>query len=276
MIKTNNTGDKYEVLSKDKIRFIGYKQVLTRNPDEIRTGGVKNTYKPVVYGVGYYGFDSVRDVGLKDKEYRRIYDTWKDMLRRCYTDNGTSYNKRNVKVCKLWHSFANFYRWCKSDKSNYNKNFYLDKDIMVRGNITYSPETCVFVPKYINNLLVGVNDSRKDTCIRHPNKNYQVLITKKKIFIGGYSTLREARIAYKIAKEKYIATHSYISYMKNEIPFRVYHKLCTFKINEDIPDDSFNKIKFIKSNQYLEKFINSLEELERSQTRQLCGDIQQE
>ena len=36
------------------------------------------------------------------------------------------------------------------------------------------------------------------------------------------------------------------------------------------------KKEFIKSNQYLERFILSLQELERSQTRQLCGDIQQE
>lgn len=277
MIKVNNVGDKYEVIAKDKIRFIGYSQILTRKPDEVRYGGVKNTYKPIVYGVGYYGFDSVREVKNKNKEYKRIYDIWKDMLRRCYTDNTTSYNKRDVKVDVEWHSFANFYKWCLNlTLSNYRKDFYLDKDILKRNNTLYSPKLCVFVPKRINNLLVGMNDGNVNKCIRHTNRNYQVLITKKKKFIGGYNTLREARIAYKIAKEEYIRVHSYLSYMRDEIPYRVYESLVKFKINEDIDEYSYNKKEFIKSNQYLERFILSLQELERSQTRQLCGDMQQE
>ena len=54
-----------------------------------------------------------------------------------------------------WLNFQNFAEW-------YEKNYYeipgeimcLDKDILIKRNKTYSPETCVFVSNRINNLFV--------------------------------------------------------------------------------------------------------------------------
>ena len=40
------------------------------------------------------------------------------------------------------------------------EGWQLDKDILIKGNKIYSPDTCCFVPSEINNLFVGCNKSR--------------------------------------------------------------------------------------------------------------------
>lgn len=50
-------------------------------------------------------------------------------------------------VCDEWLYFSNFKKWF---DENYIEGFQLDKDIIIRGNKVYSPQTCCFVPKEIN------------------------------------------------------------------------------------------------------------------------------
>lgn len=35
------------------------------------------------------------------------------------------------------------------------EGWHLDKDILLKGNKVYSPETCAFVPAKINSLLIS-------------------------------------------------------------------------------------------------------------------------
>lgn len=118
-------------------------------------GQVKNPYDRTIAGVGYIGegkYDSPRSKGEKS-----AYHTWRDMIERCYNEELRYLHPAylDCEVCKEWHNFQNFGKW-------YENNYYevltdrlhLDKDILIKGNKLYSPETCVFVPQRINILFI--------------------------------------------------------------------------------------------------------------------------
>lgn len=80
------------------------------------------------------------------------YRRWKDMLGRCYSKK---FQKRNssyigVSVCKEWHKFTTFKSWMESKDWH---GMHLDKDLKVHGSKVYSPETCTFIPPYLNKIL---------------------------------------------------------------------------------------------------------------------------
>ncbi|MNJ54458.1 hypothetical protein D3C77_498970 [compost metagenome] len=92
--------------------------------------------------------------------YHPAYQCWANMLRRTY------YNKNSVKynpciVSDEWHSFSNFHMWW---KQNFIEGFELDKDqeSILQGLpiATYSPDTCRFIPKWINLLYRKRKDGR--------------------------------------------------------------------------------------------------------------------
>ncbi|MDH7629243.1 hypothetical protein QHE53_21315, partial [Aeromonas salmonicida] len=68
-----------------------------------------------------------------------------------YNRNTTKYNPSTV--CDEWLQFSNFLVWW---KDNYIEDFELDKDfksLVLFGNPhhkLYSPETCQFIPKWMN------------------------------------------------------------------------------------------------------------------------------
>ena len=71
--------------------------------------------------------------------------------------------KTKITVCKEWMSYENFKNW-------FDNNYYeidgeimcLDKDILFKNNTIYSPKTCVFTPKRINNLFTKRQNDRGD------------------------------------------------------------------------------------------------------------------
>ena len=69
-----------------------------------------------------------------------------------YTDR-PSY--KNVTVCDEWVILSNFIPWF---NDNYVKGYALDKDIFIPNNNIYSPDTCIFVPQDLNNLLTKKNE----------------------------------------------------------------------------------------------------------------------
>ena len=87
------------------------------------------------------------------------YTCWYSMLRRCYSEN---YQKRQrtyigCTVCKEWLLFSNFKKWMMLQKWEYR---CLDKDFLVNMNKVYSPTTCVFLPKELNNFIT-TNGARR-------------------------------------------------------------------------------------------------------------------
>lgn len=195
-------------------------------------GKVSNPYDKSVYGTGYIGEGAYSS--FKNNKITPQYDAWSSMIVRCYGKHDERYE--NCTVCEEWHNYQNFAKW-------YDNNFYqlnnermeLDKDILIKGNKMYSPESCVFVPRYINclftktdkfrgNLPIGVSIENKTGKYRARCNNGK----KVTIYLGLYKTPIEAFYAYKKYKEKTIKQIA--EDHKHTIPIELYNALITYEV----------------------------------------------
>lgn len=180
----------------------------------------------------------VQGVGVVDVNYSikgmKSYSYWYCMLRRCYSNSfqekEPSY--KGCSVCDEWLLFSNFKKWF--DK-NYIECYALDKDILVKGNKVYSPDTCCFVPVEINSLFVNRKSQRTKSGLvgvyKKRNKFYSVLhIDKKQKNLGYFNSPEDAFNAYKIEKEKYIQKVATEYYSKGLITENVYNALMKYKV----------------------------------------------
>lgn len=139
----------------EEINGVKYKSKVRKN--NIIRGAIKNPYYPSVYNIGYLG-KATRD----ENEFE--YIRWKGVLSRCYNSNSKAYKyygARGVAVCERWHSFENFlhdFPLLEGYDENNLKKLQLDKDIKVRGNKVYSPDTCILVSeeKNLNEMIKRV------------------------------------------------------------------------------------------------------------------------
>ena len=126
--QNKKNGEWFEVIktnsyNKIDIKFDGHDEVLTRRTHDIIRGVVKNPFKPTICGIGYFGFNNLSDVN-KHPMFSKIYNTWKDMIKRCYDGNVRNIAYYGiVKVDEKWHSFKNFYEWVISDESIQHTNW---------------------------------------------------------------------------------------------------------------------------------------------------------
>jgi hypothetical protein len=165
----------------------------------------------------------------------KSYLAWINMLKRCYYEK--LHKKRQTysdcRVCDEWLLFSNFKKWF---DDNCQEGYALDKDILQQGNKIYSPETCCFVPKEINNLLIKHDKKRGDLPIGiyYDYKKYQASVCigngKRKI-AGRFDTVEEAFNAYKSAKEEIIRHIAEKYYTEGKIPKNVYKALIKYKVN---------------------------------------------
>ena len=141
----------------------------------------KKTQK-LVYGVGINDLDEPVKVNGK---YFKFYVVWTSMLQRCYSEKYQTKKPtyRGCSVCDGWLLLSNFKVWF---DVNYREGMALDKDILVKGNKIYSPDTCRFVPQYINSLLCDSGAARGDLPLG-------VSAMKSKLKNGQITTTYEAR-----------------------------------------------------------------------------------
>ena len=101
--------------------------------------------------------------GVHTKEYY----LWNGMLRRCYSDalKKRCPTYRDCEVSDEFKSYEYFYEWCNKQIGFSNKDWHLDKDLLTKGNKVYSENTCVFIPKEINLMLIKSTASRGEHLI---------------------------------------------------------------------------------------------------------------
>lgn len=218
------------------VEFIETKFVTVTTTQQIKHGEVRDMWCPSVEGVG------INDLEFKDSpDHNRspYYCMWVNMLRRSHN----VYNKHEyvgASCDKNWLYLSKFIKDI-SEIENHTKGleegWQLDKDILVKGNKHYSKETCCFVPKEINSLLisaklrrgkfpVGVGYNKRDKLFTST-----ISIEGKRKSLGCYKDEVSAFQAYKLAKEqniKYIADK-----FKGEIASNVYEALYNWRIEID-------------------------------------------
>jgi len=229
--KTNNSGKcvvvdyiNYENVT---IEFVdtGYK-TKTRMDNLIR-GKVKDYLHPSIYGKGILG------EGFKQSDSQSYsFQLWKNMLKRCYSE--VSFKKSpSYEQCltsETFNDYQQFKTWCNSQLGFGNTGWELDKDILVKGNKIYSEDTCCFVPKEINLLLVKHDKGRGDYLLGvdyHKNrKQFRARCSDK--HLGWFNTEIEAFNAYKKAKESYIKDVA--NKWKDQIDPKVYEALIKYEV----------------------------------------------
>ena len=159
-----------------------------------------------VYGVG------INDYPLPKRQCP-TYQTWIEMLRRCYSPLFQQRNPTYIgcTVDPQWYSLSTFTEWALNN--GYEKGLHLDKDMLTPGNKVYSPDTCIFISKELNKLLtinkritnglpVGVRKKNNT-----PNYSAEGRVDNKWTHIGNYPTPELAHEAYKQFKRKTILTY---------------------------------------------------------------------
>lgn len=204
-----------------------------------KKGQIKCPYEKTVCGIGYLGEGKYK-VSENSKK-TRIYQTWIDMLKRCYSEREHKRRPTYIgcKVDEKWHNFQNFAKW-------YEENYYevegetmeLDKDILFKHNKIYSPETCIFVPKTINSLFVKRQNYRGESVIGTKFKNGKYMVRcclinpktgkSKKEHLGYYETEEKGFEVYKYYKEKNIKEVA--DYYKDVIPQKLHNAMYEYEV----------------------------------------------
>lgn len=199
-------------------------------------GRIKNVYDKTVQGVGYIGEGEY--LSRENGKLTPQYTTWQSMMMRCYSEKYKlkypSYS--NCTVYHEWHNYQNFAKW-------YDENFYqvagetmcLDKDILIKGNKIYSPETCIFVPRKINLLFIRSELSKDNLPIgvyfNKVNKKYIARCQNNKgidEYLGTFDTPEDAFYKYKSYREQLIKQIA--EEYKERIPTRLYKAMLDFEI----------------------------------------------
>lgn len=188
-----------------------------------------------IYGVGEvdmeYQCQEFHIVGGKRKLkwICPIYDTWKQMLRRAYSeklhDKFPTY--RDVEVCEEWLKLSNFYSWMSStDWTDLDgKKMQLDKDFILVGNKVYCPEYCAFIPHKVNSFVKLKPDFAKDLplgVVENPLSNGRITyeascqdpFKRYKRYLGYFNTPEEAHEAWRKTKHKYACELADSEYVK--------------------------------------------------------------
>lgn len=176
---------------------------------DIKKGKFRNPYDRTAYGVGFVG---VGPEPVKiDGENNPTYNLWRGMFERCYTPIRrlavSSYN--DCTVNPIWHCFQDFAVWAKNQIGFDLDCRNLDKDILVKNNREYGPDTCCFVPAPVNMLFVRASARRGECPVGvylAKGKYYSARCKdgNKEVHLGYYKTPQEAFLVYKDYKESVI------------------------------------------------------------------------
>lgn len=176
-------------------------ELVTTEPLTIHNGRPRS----LVHG---WGVNDSNQPITKMVEGRQVkcpyYSRWEAMIRRVEKDPSYA----GVTICEEWRYFSAFELWMSSQGWQGRE---LDKDLLSKSSKTYSPETCTFLPNYINRIIVshkaensgglplGVVDVTKDG-----TELFKVSLeggfTPEVYSYGHYTTKEECHQAWQIAK----------------------------------------------------------------------------
>ena len=170
--------------------------------------------KKLVQGIGVNDADYVTQkmetIGYEGEKQKRktvwacpYFQTWRNMLKRCYSKSYQE-QKPTYKGCTVaedWHTFSNFRAWM--EKQNF-EGLQIDKDLLIKGNRVYSPETCMFVTPMVNTFVNDCGTARGECLIGtswyKPAEKFMSYcrnpFTKKKEHLGLFTSEQQAHEAW--------------------------------------------------------------------------------
>jgi len=237
---TNRHGNEYTIVEYNscfdltvEFKEFGYIKEHIRY-EQFKSGSIKCPMDRTVLSIGYIGIGPYDPLENKNNNY----DRWNNMLKRCYSkrykNNKKSYN--GCSVCDEWQNYQNFARW-------FDENYYqiegcemhIDKDILIKNNKVYSPDTCIIVPEFINSMFTNRKAERGALPLgvnwNEDHQKYQSACCDplgKRHRLGYFDTPEKAFDAYKRKKEEVIKKVA--DKYKNQIPEKLYHALYSYKI----------------------------------------------
>lgn len=201
-------------------------------------GRTKNPYFPSVYGIGV--------VGNKYATQTKEYSVWRQILGRCFVEKTKEKSPTYIdsSCCDEWLNYETFYDWIHQQENftelKKDNDWFIDKDIIKKGNKIYSPEYCCLVPRRVNNLF-----TKRERC----RGQYPIGVTKDKrcvnsfvatcanidspknrVHIGTYHSSTDAFYAYKQYKENLIKDVANKEYACGRITKRCYNAMTNYKV----------------------------------------------
>lgn len=170
-------------------------------------------------------FATVHGWGVNDSDYKvteiingklvtcLYYEKWSSMIERSHSKKAQQKRPslKDNDVCIDWKYFSNFKSWMQTQQW---EGMHLDKDILIVGNKRYSPETCCFVPNYINQLVNAGSSVRsekplgvveyKDASPKAKRYGSRLKTRHGGIHLGSFHTTLEAHFAWVEQKANYI------------------------------------------------------------------------
>ncbi len=231
IFSTNNSGNcvvvNYTNYDDVTVKFVETGYETKTRMDNLKLGKVKDYLHPSIYGKGILG------EGFKQSDSQSYsFQLWKNMLKRCYSE--VSFKKSpSYEQCltsETFNHYQQFKTWCNNQIGFGNEGWELDKDILIKGNKIYSEDTCCFVPKEINLLLVKHDKGRGNYSLgvdyHKSRKQFRARCSDK--HLGWFNTEIEAFNAYKTAKEDFIK--SLANKWKDQIDPKVYEALMKYEV----------------------------------------------
>jgi hypothetical protein len=204
MIKKNKQGTDMKiikVISNDKliIQFQDEhkfeKEVFWQN---YKRGTVKNPYDKIILNRGYIGVGKYKSRDENNKITEQ-YNAWSNILLRCYSDKHR-YLFESYPECEIseeWCNFQTLAEWYDENKYPVEGRLHVDKDVLVKGNKIYSPDTCLLLPQRINMIFMEKPKTRdKDlpNTIYRCSKGFQASYNGKSL--GVFETVDGAITAH--------------------------------------------------------------------------------
>lgn len=215
------------------LRVTGTEQEFDIDYSYFKSGSFTNPFHKSVAGVGYFGVGSF--IAKRGDRHTVEYEDWNSMLKRCYVSLESKLSYKDKDVCEEWKCFQNFAEWATKQQNFGAKGWDLEKDLLVKNNKVYGPDTCVYLPREINSFIkrkrfndlpLGVDIAYKYNGT--PYFRVQGREDGKNINLGKFYNVEEAFNAYKVHKE-YLAK-KLAEKWKSEIPDIAYKALMNYTV----------------------------------------------
>ena len=232
---TNRCGDvvvvEYIASNRVLIRFLNTNNERFVGISELKKGEVRDNDT-------YFGFMDIPNELRRGIPHPREYIIWNGIRQRCYNENARHLNPtyKDVTMSDNFLIYSYFKDWCNKQIGFDQEGWELDKDILNKGNKIYSEDTCCFVPREINTLILKADRIRgkypigvyHDTSKCQKRFSARVSKNGKHKRFGSYLTPEEAFYVYKREKELHIKEIA--NKWKDHIDPRVYEALMNWTI----------------------------------------------